>query len=156
MRSYLNLLPLATKQDYSNHTRWYPLHHFVLLPAAGVFTIAAGWQLAKTSDGDRTLWIFVTAAFFLMLASLLMIRQHYALGNQNRIIRLEMRLRYYQLTGKRLEPLEEQLGFGRIAALRFAADDELPGLTDRAIKENLSANDIKKAIKNWVADDMRA
>jgi len=84
-----------------------------------------------------------------------MLRQHYALGNQNRIVRLEMRLRYYQLTQKRFEPLEQQLSFSQIAALRFASDEELPDLVLRAVNESLSPNDIKKAIKNWTPDYMR-
>ena len=84
-----------------------------------------------------------------------MLRQHYALGNQNRIVRLEMRLRYYQLTGKRFEPLEQQLLFGQIAALRFASDEELLPLIDRTLKENLSAKQIKQSVVNWQADDMR-
>lgn len=84
-----------------------------------------------------------------------MLRQHYALNNQNRIVRLEMRLRYYQLTNTRFDPLEKQLSFDQIAALRFASDDELLPLTERALKEKLSAKDIKQAIQNWHPDYMR-
>ena len=84
-----------------------------------------------------------------------MLRQHYALDNQNRIVRLEMRLRYFQLTGKRFEPLEQQLSFGQIAALRFASDEELLPLTDRTLKENLSAKQIKQSVTNWQGDYMR-
>ena len=84
-----------------------------------------------------------------------MVRQHYALGNQNRIVRLEIRLRYYILTGKRFEQIEEQLSFKQIAALRFAADDELGPLIERAISQKLSPEQIKKSIVNWQADNMR-
>jgi len=84
-----------------------------------------------------------------------MMRQHYALNNQNRIVRLELRFRYYVLTGKRLEPIEQKLSFGQLAALRFASDEELPALTERAVNENLSSDAIKKSIKNWQADNMR-
>ena len=66
-----------------------------------------------------------------------------------------MRLRYFELTGKRLEEIESQLGLGRVCALRFASDAELPALVQRALAENLSADEIKKAVKNWQADDMR-
>ena len=85
-----------------------------------------------------------------------MLRQHYALGNQNRIVRLELRFRYFVLTQKRLEPIEAQLSFGQLAALRFAPDEELPALVDRAVKEQLSGKEIKLAIKNWLPDEMRA
>ena len=84
-----------------------------------------------------------------------MMRQHYALLPQNRIIRLEMRLRYFQLYGKRFEPVEAKLRFGQIAALRFASDEELPLLLERTIQENLSARSIKKLISDWQADHMR-
>jgi len=84
-----------------------------------------------------------------------MMRQHYALNNQNRIVRLELRFRYYVLTGKRLEPIEQKLSFGQLAALRFASDEELPALIERAVNENLSSDAIKKSIKNWQADNMR-
>ncbi len=84
-----------------------------------------------------------------------MMRQHYALGNQNRIVRLELRFRYYVITGKRLEPLESKLSFGQLAALRFASDEELAALVERALKENLSDRQIKKLIVRWLPDHMR-
>ena len=84
-----------------------------------------------------------------------MMRQHYSLTIQNRLIRMEMRFRYHVLTGHRLEPLEQQLTLRQIIALRFASDEELPALVQRAIAENLPPKEIKKSIKNWQADDMR-
>lgn len=84
-----------------------------------------------------------------------MLRQHYALTVQNRVVRLEMRLRYYQLTHTRFEEIEPRLSFGQIAALRFASDDELPALTNRALQEQLSPDAIKRSIKNWLPDEMR-
>ncbi len=84
-----------------------------------------------------------------------MLRQHYALGNQNRIIRLEMRLRYYILTQKRFEEIEKQLSKGQVLALRFAPDEELPSLVEKAIRENLTPDQIKKSIRNWLPDHHR-
>ncbi len=84
-----------------------------------------------------------------------MMRQHYALGNQNRIVRLEFRLRHFELLGKSSIETEKQLSFSQLAALRFADDMEFKLLLDKAIKENLSADDIKRSIRNWQADDMR-
>ena len=68
---------------------------------------------------------------------------------------MELRFRYYVITGKRLEPLETKLSFSQLAALRFASDEELPGLVDRAVTENLSPIRIKKSIVNWLPDMMR-
>lgn len=84
-----------------------------------------------------------------------MLRQHYALGNQDRIVRLEFRLRHFELLGHSSAEVEKQLSFSRIAALRFADDSEFKLLLVKAIKENLTADTIKKSIQNWQADNMR-
>lgn len=84
-----------------------------------------------------------------------MVRQHYALGNQDRIVRLEFRVRCFELLDERSEEPEKQLSFSQIAALRFADDAEFIELLERAQKENLSADEIKKSIKHWKTDDMR-
>ena len=84
-----------------------------------------------------------------------MTRQHYALTLQNRVVRMEMRLRYFELTGLRLEPLEEQLTTGQLAALRFASDEELPDLMQRAMNEKLTPKQIKMSIRKWIPDYMR-
>ena len=97
----------------------------------------------------------MTAVVVLIVWLALMVRQHYALGNQNRTVRLEMRLRYYILTGKRFEQIEQQLQFKQIAALRFASDEELPALIDKTIQEKLKPDEIKRKIVNWLADEMR-
>ena len=142
------------KQNYGNHIRWYIPHHFVFYPVilAGMVLSAIG---AAKMPEQLYIWLATIALFLIVGILSLMLRQHYALGNQDRIVRLEMRLRYYQLTGKRLEDVEPQLGMGRVGALRFASDEELPALVQRALAENLSADEIKKAVKNWQADDMR-
>jgi hypothetical protein len=84
-----------------------------------------------------------------------MLRQHYALGNQNRIIRLEIRLRYFQITGKRFEEIEKDLSIPQIVALRFASDEQLLMLIQEALNKNLSSDSIKRSIQNWQPDNMR-
>ena len=73
----------------------------------------------------------------------------FPLGNQNRVIRAEENLRYYVLTGKLLPA---GIRMSQVIALRFAPDEELEALVNRAVNENLSPSDIKKAIKNWKGD----
>jgi hypothetical protein len=104
---------------------------------------------------EALLWAAITGLLLLIGWLSFMLRQHYAITSQDRIIRLELRLRYYILTQQRLEPIEQQLRFGQLAALRFASDAELPALVQRALKEQLSSADIKKAIQHWEADHMR-
>ena len=101
------------------------------------------------------LWIMMTAVVCLIVWLALMVRQHYALGNQDRTVRLEMRLRYYILTGRRFEQVEQQLNFKQIAALRFSSDQELLSLIDKAVKENLTPDQIKRSITTWLPDGMR-
>ncbi len=84
-----------------------------------------------------------------------MLRQHYALGNQDRIIRLEFRLRYFELYSQSALETERQLNFDQIAALRFANDKEFKNLLDKALINKLPGNSIKRDIREWVADDMR-
>ena len=78
-----------------------------------------------------------------------MLRQHYALGNQNRIVRLEFRLRYYEIFGKSADEAEKKLSFSQIAALRFADANEFIHLINLALNNGLSADEIKRSIKDW-------
>jgi hypothetical protein len=84
-----------------------------------------------------------------------MLRQHYALVLQNRIVRGELRYRYFVITGTRFEPMENLLNDGQVFALRFAPDEELPILVQRAVSEKMSSTAIKKAIVNWFPDNHR-
>lgn len=79
----------------------------------------------------------------------------YALKNQDRIIRLEMRQRYFELTGKSFQETEKNLSLSQIIALRFAANEELLPLMERAVAEKLSAKEIKQSIQNWQEDKRR-
>ena len=97
-------------------------------------------------------YLFVGA---FVLFSLPLLARLYALKLQNRIIINEMRNRYFHLTGKTFEEKEQNLRLGQIIALRFAGNDELLGLIDRAIAEKLTAKEIKQQIKNWKGDYIR-
>ena len=97
-------------------------------------------------------YLFI-GAFVLFLLPLLV--WLYALKIQNRIILNEMRNRYFHLTGKTFEEKEQNLKLGQIIGLRFASDEELLGLMDRAIAEKLTAKEIKQQIINWKGDYIR-
>jgi hypothetical protein len=142
------------KQNASNHVRYYPAHHFIFYP---LLLIAISVSVYKyiIQPGQQDIWLALAAAFLFTGWLSFMMRQHYALGNQDRLVRLELRFRYFLITGKRLEPIELKLRLPQLAALRFASDDELPGLVDRAIQENLSPRQIKNAIVHWLPDYMR-
>jgi len=134
--------------------RYYFPHHFIFYPIL-VLLITISIRYSCTYPEKQMEWLFIAILLFLIGGLSFMLRQHYALGNQDRIIRLEMRLRYYQLTNQRFESIEKQLCFKQLAALRFASDEELPALIKRTIEEKLSSSEIKNSIVKWISDDMR-
>lgn len=141
-------------QNYSNHKRYYIPHHFIFLPLLG-FLLALGIKNGIADKEHSLVWWLFAVTIFCILYLAIMLRQHYALGNQNRIVRLEFRLRYFELFQKRSDTIEQQLTFSQVAALRFAKDDEFIHLLNRALQENLSGDEIKKAIKDWKPDEHR-
>jgi hypothetical protein len=70
-------------------------------------------------------------------------------------VRLEFKLRYFELFGKRSDEIENQLSFEQIAALRFAYDDEFKTLLEKALQQKLSGDEIKKSITSWKPDNNR-
>lgn len=142
-------------QNYKNHVRYYAPHHFIFYPVLLLLTIIAACKTIKTEGDLKAIWLFITVILLLIIWVSFMLRQHYALTLQNRIVLLEMRHKYSMLTGKDFEPMEEKLKFGQIAALRFASDEELVPLISRTLKDNLSPKAIKESIVKWKADYMR-
>ena len=141
-------------QNYSNHKRYYVPHHFIFLPIlAGLQTLGV-WKYFN--DKENTLiWLLFSVIIFLILYLTVMLRQHYALGNQNRIIRLEFQQRYFEIFGERSDKVIEQLNFSQIAALRFAYDEEFKTLLSEALNKNVSGYEIKKSITDWRPDYQR-
>ena len=141
-----------------NTTQYYPWHHFVLLPMA---FIMAGYGIRRyvevAGDDDQTarIWFSIAALAVIGLGVLLMLRQHYALQLQDRICRLEVRQRYFEVSGQRFAPLEKQLTLSQILSLRLAGDAELPALAQAAATEKLSPKDIQARITDFQFDTMR-
>jgi hypothetical protein len=142
------------RQNFQNHIRYYTAHHFVFYPLLLIALSVSIYKYNQHPDQSE-IWGAIIALFIFVGWSSFMMRQHYALGNQDRIIRLELRFRYYVITGKRLELLESNLSFSQLAALRFASDEEFPALVERTLKEKLSARQIKSLIVHWLPDHMR-
>lgn len=143
------------KQEYKNHRKYTPLYHFVLLPLLLISLIWFVYEACFTLGAEQKLWIALSVLTFLLSWTAVLMRQQYALKNQDRIIRLEMRLRYYRLTHKPFEVLEKRLTLQQLIALRFASDDELIDLLSKTIKEDLTPKEIKKSIQEWTPDYMR-
>jgi len=145
-------------QTFANHTRWDPLYHFFVLP---VFVLGLLLTLihffAHITHGDLRDDIHAFLLILLAIALLLLVfkLRLYALKVQDRIIRLEERLRLSQLLPEPLGSRIPELTEDQLCGLRFASDAELPKLAERALNEKLSRADIKKAIQTWRPDYWR-
>jgi hypothetical protein len=138
-------------QSYKNHVRFYPLFHFFLLPLL-LFNFIACVTHAWRHQTPFNIWMAVMGIALFVLAGL---ARMMALGAQDRVIRLEERLRLASLCGEPMRSRIPQLTTRQIIALRFAPDEEVCALAARALDENLSEKQIKQAIKNWRADYCR-
>jgi len=140
-------------QTYKKHARWLPLFHFFVMPVLFVNVILAVLGLVRL-PGLATLWNVVFAIGLLGLGFLSRIQ---ALTVQDRVIRLEMRLRLRQLLPPDLQPRINDLTHRQLVALRFASDQELPELVKEVLAGRLaSSKEIKMRVKNWQADWLRA
>ncbi len=138
-------------QNLGNHTRLDPFFHFFLLPALVALLIHSVVPLIR-HPGWEHFWavLLVTA-----LAVAAVKARTYALKVQDRVIRLEQRLRLAALLPESLRSQIAKLSESQLIALRFASDEEVPALVQRTLSENLSRADIKKSIKTWQPDDWR-
>ena len=140
-----------TPQSFANHTRFDPPFHFFVLPVFAITVIVAIVQLVRDpSLHGAWLVVFTVAA----TTAVFKIRT-YALKVQDRIIRLEERLRLAILVDKPLRAHIVELSESQLVGLRFASDAELPALTARALSEKLSRTEIKKAVTQWRPDYWR-
>ena len=141
-------------QNYKNHVRFYAPHHFVFLPLL-IILEGIGIYEIFSDEQNQLSWILFSVIVFLIFYLAIMVRQHYALVLQNRIVRLEFRQRYFEIFGLRSDDVEEKLTFGQIAALRFAYDDEFKIFLEKALKEKIKGDEIKKSITKWRPDHQR-
>lgn len=132
-------------QHYGNHKRFYPPFHFFTIPLA---ILGLGFAIYSCIVITTIITGLLVLAFFLIAIIAVMARM-FALKAQDRAARAEEKLRYYILAGK---ALPSELMMGQIMALRFASDEEFIALVDKTVVDNLSPDEIKKAIKNWRGD----
>lgn len=139
------------QQNLKNHARFHPIFHFVLAPIFFANFVIAVVLLVR-APGWLTTWQLVMAIAFFFLLLLVRINP---LKVQDRIIRLEERLRLAPLLPEPLRARIPELSEKQLIALRFAPDAEAPGLVQKTLAENLGPAEIKKAIAQWKADHWR-
>jgi hypothetical protein len=138
-------------QSFASHMKFDPPFHFFVLPVLLANVIVVGYQLFQ-HPGILGAWLLLLSVAFMVLAGR---ARNWATHLQDRIIRLEERLRLAAIVP---EPLRSRIGdltASQLVGLRFASDAELPALVQRALDEKLSRADIKKAISDWRPDYSR-
>jgi len=136
-------------QTYSTHR-----HPPKMTIAAFLFLVVAitGFVLRGFHIGGRYTMALGLAGLIASIFMLIGISRAYTVALQDRIIKLEMRVRCATLLSPAQQALLARIEKPQLVALRFASDEELPALLERAEREKLSANQIKEAVKNWVPD----
>lgn len=140
-------------QNFQNHTKTVPAFHIFTTLLILVNAIWAIYRVATDFSGDRVM----TLAAAVALVMLFWFVRSFPLTVQDRVIRLEMRLRLAQLLPSDLKPRINELSIGQLCALRFASDAELPELTRTVLNDHIADRKaIKQMIKTWEADWLRA
>ena len=145
---------MSDPQSYKNHTRFDPPWHFFIAPMLLLNIAFAVIAIVRNYPDHAHLfgWWFVMAIVGLLAVG--RARMH-SIIVQDRVIRLEERLRYARLLSPERTVRAEALTLRQVIALRFASDAELPALIDRTLAENLAPKQIKEAIVTWRPDTLR-
>jgi hypothetical protein len=145
---------MPTPQNLKNHTRWYPFFHFFLLPMLllniifSIYVTIHHWPVHWCLG---LWWIAMAFVLFVMAG----VARGGAIKVQDRVIRLEERLRLAALLPAEDRAHIDELTVQQLIALRFAPDDELPALVRKTLTQNLEPKAIKQSIVNWRGDYYR-
>ena len=144
---------MSETQSYKNHAQIVPLYHRVLSLLILLILVGSIVNLNKSwGDSTRFYSASLIVALTIAITILFIFVRTFPLKAQDRAIRAEEQLRHYVLTGKLLDG---RLTMRQIVALRFASDAEFAALAQRAIDQSLSADAIKREVKQWRADSYR-
>lgn len=140
-----------SQQTKKNHARFDPTFHFFLVP---VLIMMLLWTIVRVVRHAQSTSVILLILVVLMIVIATMARV-YALKVQDRVIRLEERLRLATLLPEPLRLRVPELTERQLIALRFASDTEIPMLVERVLRDNLDNKQIKNAIQTWRADYWR-
>lgn len=141
-------------QNLQNHTRVVPPFHMFVLP---VFLLNAGWSIYHVIKAGISFESVLGVLVAFALLTFALFSRLFALTVQDRVIRLEMRLRLAEVLPVDLRPRIPEFTVGQLVSLRFAGDAELPGLARKVLDGKMNDRKaIKQMIKDWQADNLRA
>ncbi|HXQ25578.1 MAG TPA: DUF6526 family protein [Candidatus Acidoferrales bacterium] len=140
-------------QNFENHAKFVPAFHFVAVPIFLINLIWSIYRVVHAFSAESVIALLVALALLLLGFN----ARLFALTVQDRIIRLEMRLRLQQLLSADLRTRIPEFEVGQLVALRFASDAELPELARKVLQDKLTDRKvIKKLVRDWQADYLRA
>jgi hypothetical protein len=140
-------------QSFESHARWFPMYHFLASPVTALAAAHLIWFAIRNPSTHH----FLEALYAVAISAAVLSSRIMAITVQNRLIRLEMRLRLKEVLPAPLAARIPELTVRQLIALRFASDAEMPALVERTLKgEFAKPRDIKRAIKDWQSDYLRA
>jgi hypothetical protein len=143
-----------TEQTFANHGRFVPPYHFFVIP---VLLVNFGWSIYRWKVAGFSVDGFISIVVALALLLGFLTVRVMALSVQDRVIRVEERLRYDRVLPADLKPRVAEITLNQFVSLRFASDAELPALARKVLDEKLdNRKAIKQLIKNWKPDYLRA
>ena len=144
---------MAEAQSLKNHARTIPAYHYFVFGVLAANVVWTAYRVVTDFSGDRLMSVLVAVA----LVVLALYARVFALTVQDRVIRNEMHERLRQLLPPPMHSRIESLTVGQLVALRFASDAELPELCTKVLDDGINdRREIKKMIKNWRPDPIRA
>jgi hypothetical protein len=142
---------MAESQSFKNHAMFDPLFHFFLAPVGVILLILSVYDLVRNPSWMTGIHVLVILWLFILVFK----TRVYSIKVQDRLIRLEERLRLAAVLPPMLQPRISELNIDQLIGLRFASDAELPGLVEKALGGNWNRKQIKEAIQNWKPDTWR-
>jgi Family of unknown function (DUF6526) len=153
------------EQNFSNHGKLVPAFHFFVIPvlvANVIWTIVSAFRIFAHATASTAISLSVLAylvlSILVSIALLVMafLARIFALGVQDRVIRLEEKIRYERLLPDDLKPRIGEFTINQMVALRFACDAELPALARKVLDAKISERKaIKQMVQNWRPDYQR-
>jgi len=142
---------MSKTQSLKNHARFDSLYHFFIFAVYLLNLVYAGFHLYRQTSLSSGWYLVLSLAVIVPILKL----RTYPLKVQDRVIRLEERLRLQALAPLEWHAQIYRLSESQLIALRFAADEEVVELAKQALEQNLDRKQIKERIKSWRADEWR-
>jgi hypothetical protein len=142
------------EQNFANHGKFYPPFHFFVVPVMAInliWSLFRLWRLGFSWDGLERVLLALGLAMGFLVSRLMVLKV------QDRVIRLEERLRYERVLPADLKPRIGEFTVDQLISLRFASDAELPALARKVLDDKMGERKaIKQMVKTWKPDYLRA